>query len=170
MPRALLVLAKNGFQDHELQGVREALFEAGFHVILAAKEKGSCVGKYGSVEEAVIALRDIDAENYDRIALIGGPGAHELIQDSEAHALCHRAFESKKPFGALCIAPTILAASGVLRGKKATVWDDGEGTQIRLLEEAGATYTGDTVTVDGNIVTGNGPDAAEEFGAVFASM
>ncbi|MEK7136703.1 MAG: DJ-1/PfpI family protein, partial [Patescibacteria group bacterium] len=79
--------------------------------------------------------------------------------------------------GAICIAPTILARAGVLRGKKATVWDPSTGsgqvalpTPSQVLRECGAQYTGEAVTVDGKIVTANGPAAAEEFGRRLASI
>lgn len=170
MSRALLVIAKAGFQDHELQATREALLEEGFHVILASTETGSCIGKFRSVEEAVIAMKNVDVLNYDRIAFIGGPGAAALADDESARALCFAVVHAKKPLGAICIAPTILAKARVLQGKNATVWDDGEGTQIGILEDAGAIYTGEAVTVDGMIVTGNGPEAAELFGKVFAAI
>jgi protease I len=37
-----------------------------------------------------------------------------------------------------------------------------------MLEGKGAKYTGKSVEVDGNIITGNGPDAAREFGRAIA--
>ncbi len=169
MNRALIVIAKNGFQDHELQGTREALLEAGFHVILASTRTGECVGKFGSVEEAVIAMKDVDVANYDRVAFIGGPGAAPLADDLDAQRLAQDVFKAEKPLGAICIAPTILAKAGVLSGKRATVWGS-EGRQIKILEDGGAEYTGEAVTVDGLLVTGNGPEAAEEFGQTFAAI
>lgn len=51
------------------------------------------------------------------------------------------------------------APSGATRGK-----------QAQLLEECGAIYTGKPVTVDGDIVTANGPGAAEEIGKIFAAI
>ena len=50
----------------------------------------------------------------------------------------------------------VLAQLGVLDGKKATCYPGFE----KALAEAGATYTADLVTVDGNITTGEGPAAA----------
>jgi putative intracellular protease/amidase len=58
----------------------------------------------------------------------------------------------------------------VLRGRNATVWDDGKGTEIDLLERCGATFVDTKVVVDDRIVTANGPEAAVEFGKVFATL
>jgi len=168
MKTALLVIAQAGYQDFELAGTRNALLHAGFEVTLTSKQEGACVGKFGGTEGALLAMRDVDAASYDALAFIGGPGAHAFASDPDALALAKARFESGKLLGAICIAPTILAAAGVLNGKRATVWDDGIGSQKTFLENNGAIYTADPVTVDGFIVTANGPDAAEEFGQALA--
>ena len=67
--------------------------------------------------------------------------------------------------GSICISPVILAKAGVLKGKKQQSgvqhWI---GDRLRILKENGATYVPEEVVIDGKIVTGNGPDASEEFG------
>lgn len=168
--KALLIIAQNGFQDVELKGVRDGLLAAGFSVVLSSTETGSCTGKFGSVETATVAIRGVRVSDYDRIAFIGGPGAAELADNPNATALARAVAKAGIPFGAICIAPTIFAKAGVLRGRKATVWDDGAGTQVNMLKAAGADFTGEPVTVHGLLVTGNGPDAAVEFGKVFAAL
>ena len=168
MKTALLVIAQNGYQDLELSGTTNALLRAGYEVTVASKEAGTCIGKFGGTEEALLAMREVDPLAYDVLAFIGGPGAHALADDKEAILLAQARADSGKVLGAICIAPTILAAAGVLKGKKASVWDDGKGTQKQFLNDRGAAYTDLPVTVDGSIVTGNGPDAAEEFGKTLA--
>lgn len=169
MPHALVIIAKEGFQDHEYEGTREGLEAGGFAVMVASTEAGPCAGKFGASVEADIAMRDADLSDVDRIAFVGGPGAASLQDDDDAKALARGAYESGKVVGAICIAPTILAKAKVLTGKNATVWN-GDGNQAALLEAHGASFTGDAVTVDGTIVTANGPDAAEEFGKTLARL
>lgn len=170
MKTALLVIAQNGYQDVELAGTQNALLAAGFEVTLASSEAGPCIGKFGGSEEALFAVREVDALSYDVLAFIGGPGAGVFKDDPAMLDLIKRRAATGKLLGAICIAPTALAVAGVLDGKRSAVWDDGQGTQIKLLEQHGATYTGDRVTVDGTIVTANGPEAAEEFGQALAKM
>ena len=169
MKTALLIIAQNGYQDVELAGTQEALLQAGFEVSLASTEEGPCIGKFGGTEEALLAMRDVDPVSYDVLAFIGGPGAHALAEDPEAILLARTRADTGKVLGAICIAPTILAAAGVLKGKHATVWDEG-GEQQKFLVGHGATYTGEPVTVDGMIITANGPDAAQEFGRALAKV
>lgn len=169
MKKALLIIAQKGYQDVELNGTCDGVLAAGFSVVLCSKETGECIGKYDGREMSQVAMRDVNVADYDRVAFIGGPGAFALAGDPEALALAQAVFHGKKPLGAICIAPTILAAAGVLMGKKATVATPSE-EQVPFLESKGATYTGQPVTVDGLIVTANGPAAAVEFGKVFAAM
>lgn len=170
MRTALIILAQQEFQDHEYEGTRKGLVDAGFVVVIGSKKKGECTGKFGGKVDAAIALKDVKVTDYDRIAFIGGPGAAAYASDHEALKIANDAVRANIPLGAICIAPTILAKARVLENRKATVWDDGQGTQIAMLTDMGAIYTGDTITVDGLIVTGNGPEAAEEFGRAFASL
>jgi protease I len=170
MSSALVIIAPVGYQDTELDGTLKGLTDAGFEIIIASTDVGTCTGKFGGTTEAVIALRDVVAPDYDRVAFIGGPGAHDLIDNIDAHRVAREAVDMHMPLGAICIAPTILAAAGVLRTRKATVWDDGQGTQIDAIRKGGATYVAEPVVIDGLIVTGNGPDAAVEFGEKLAAL
>ncbi|MEM2638356.1 MAG: DJ-1/PfpI family protein, partial [Candidatus Hadarchaeales archaeon] len=91
------------------------------------------------------------------------------IYFSNKHALsiAKEAFSAGKVVGAICIAPVILANAGILKGRRATVWD---GDFVKMLEAGGAKYTGKNVEVDGKIVTANGPHAAREFGKKIAEL
>lgn len=161
--KALVIIAKDGYQDMEYAGTRKGLDSAGCDVTVASTAVGMCKGKLGGSEQATMSLNEVNVSDYDIVAFIGGPGAAPLADDREAQRIAREAVEQGKRLGAICIAPTILAKAGVLRGKKATTWDSG-GEQVNLLKQCGATYTGQAVTVDGDIVTANGPEAAEEFG------
>jgi len=69
-----------------------------------------------------------------------------------------------KVLAAICIAPGILAAAGVLNNKKVTVWSSAmDKSFIRILEKSGAKYLDKSVVSDGKIITASGPDAAQEF-------
>jgi protease I len=163
MTKALFIIAQNGFQDHEYSAPKKILEEAGVEVITASREKGRCRGKFGLETEATVSLEEVNVDEYDAIVFVGGPGAIAYQHDVQAHLTAQEAINRKKVLAAICIAPTILAYAGVLEGKKATVWN-GDGQQKEILEKNGAIFTGESVTVDGRIITANGPPAAEEFG------
>ncbi|MDA1209061.1 MAG: DJ-1/PfpI family protein [bacterium] len=167
MPNALVVIAQKGYQDLELAGTRDGLAGNGFDVVLSSKEAGECTGKLGGSEIAVVAMRDVDLDDYNRVVFIGGPGAAKLDNDADALHLANATVREGKPIGAICLAPMILVKARLLGGKRATVWESPE--TLEAFKQYGVEYTAEAVTVDGKIVTGNGPDAAIEFGHTIAS-
>lgn len=169
MRTALVIIAQEGYQDREYADTRAGLEAAGFAVIVGSTNAGACHGKLGGAEQATIALADVRVSDYSRVAFIGGPGAAAFTEDPQALRVARETAASGKPLGAICIAPLILAAAGVLTGKRATVWDSG-GEQATVLAARGATYTGEPVTTDGQIVTANGPAAAQAFGKALATL
>ncbi|MFH1682548.1 MAG: DJ-1/PfpI family protein [Candidatus Woesearchaeota archaeon] len=161
--KALFVIAQEGFQDHEYAAPKQILEDAGIEVITASKQIGRCKGSFGAITEAIVSLAEAKVAEYNVIIFIGGPGAVDYQHDQEAHHLVKEVVKENKLLAAICIAPTILAYAGVLKGKQATVWN-GDGQQSKVLEKNGATYVNKPVVVDGKIITANGPPAAEEFG------
>ena len=70
----------------------------------------------------------------------------------------------RKIIGAICISPVILAETGILKNKKATVWTSSlDKSAAKFLEEKGAFYEDVDVVVDKNIITADGPSSAEKF-------
>lgn len=167
--KVLFIVAQQGYQDFEYAAPKKILEEAGIEVSTASKEGGTCVGKLGGMIKETLSLQDVKVENYDLILLVGGPGAIEYQHDSEVHNLIKEAFSKYKWLAAICIGPTILAYAGVLKGRKATVWNS-DGKQEGILTSLGAKYTREKVTVDGRIITANGPEAAEEFGKTLTKL
>ncbi|MFA6461226.1 MAG: DJ-1/PfpI family protein [Candidatus Woesearchaeota archaeon] len=162
MIKALFVVAQRGYQDQEYGVPKQILEEKGIEVVTASKEGGTCVGAQGGMIKDSISLADVKIDVYNLIVFIGGSGAQAYSSDEEALNIAREGFNHYKLLGAICIAPIILARSGVLRGRKATVWNK-DGRQEAILSNSGAKYTGEAVTVDGKIVTANGPEAASEF-------
>jgi protease I len=160
MARILFVVAPERFRDEELFDTRHVLEGSGHDVVIASTRIGECSGSRGGSVRADATLRDQRAVDYDAVVFVGGGGAKLLWQDEDALRLAREADEGAKVLGAICLAPVILANAGVLRNRRATV----AGTEAGAIEAAGATYSGPGVTVDGNIVTANGPKSSALFG------
>lgn len=169
--KAVLIIAQVGFQDFEYQDTRKALEYAGIEIIVASLSKNKAVGKFGQEVDVDLSLDQIQAQDFDALVFIGGPGARDYIDNSIAHDLAWAAVNNNKVLGAICIAPTVLAKAGVLQGKKATVWSDKlDKSSIEILENQGAEYIDQAVVVDGNLVTANGPSAAQKFGQAIVKL
>jgi protease I len=165
--RALMIIAPQNFRDEELLHTREELERAGISVDVASSRSGEARGMLGARVKVGLTLDKVRLEEYDAVIFVGGSGSSVYFGDARALGIARRAHELGKVLCAICIAPVILSKAGVLRGKRATVWD---GEFVRLLEEGGARYTGKSVEVDGKVVTANGPQAAREFGRTIVTL
>ncbi len=167
----LFIIAQEGFQDDEYGVPKKILEDDGIRVVTATITTDKAVGKYGLEVMPDVAVRDVDPKNFSMIVMIGGPGAPVLADYPEVLTLLQAAAKDNMRIGAICIAPTVLAKAGILQGRKATVWHSiVDREPIDILEENGAAFVDDPVVMDGNIITGNGPDAAQEFGEAVLRM
>lgn len=162
--RVVMVIAHRDFRDDELLKPQALLEKAGAQVTVASSSLEPATGALGAKVTPDVLLKDVDADVYEAVVFIGGPGAKEYWDDRTAHALARAGVEQGKVVAAICIAPVTLANAGLLDGKKATVWR----TESGRLRAQGADYTGAEVEVDGRLITSNGPEAAEEFGKAIA--
>ncbi len=158
--RVALIIAEQMFRDEEYQVPKEILMKNGMEVLTVSTKFGQAIGSMGMVAEPDLLLSDLQLENLDGVVFVGGMGSQQYFDDPTAHQLAQESLAQEKILGAICIAPVILARAGVLAGKKATVYPDG----ARDLKHGAAEYTASEVEVCGNIITGNGPEAAERFG------
>ena len=158
--KILMVIAPQDFRDEEYFDTRGVLESHGFSVVTASRERGDIQGMLGGTAKAEIVLGRVNPEEYDAVIFIGGTGSSKYFKDEDALSLARKAEEKGKVLAAICIAPSILANAGLLRGRNATAFQ----SERSNLEEKGAKYTGKDVTRDGRIITGSGPKAAREFG------
>ncbi|MFQ6067733.1 MAG: DJ-1/PfpI family protein [bacterium] len=158
--KALMIIAERNFRDEELLKPRKILADQGVKVTIASTSLQNVRGMLGATVKPDILLSSVEVQDYDVIIFVGGSGASQYWNDPLAHSIAQATVENHKILGAICIAPVTLANAGVLSGKKATVFS----SEISKLEAKGAIYTGKPVQVEGKIITGEGPKAAEQFG------
>jgi protease I len=163
--KILIVIAFNGFQDEEYFVPKEVLEKASFIVETTSTQEGMAKGVEGG--EAIINIKvdKIQIEDYKAIIFCGGSGMIEELNNEIFLKLAKDFYEEKKLIGAICVAPALLAKSGILVNKQATVWSSSLNKDyIKVLEEHGATYKDDSVVISENIITANGPEAVRDFG------
>ena len=162
----LMIIASNNFRDEEYLHPREVLENEGAKITIASSTKKEATGMLGTKVVPDILIDEVDIDDYDAVIFVGGSGANEYWENEKAHEIAKKAYEKSKVIGAICIAPVTLARAGLLKGKKATVYT----SEIENIKKEGVIYTGNSVEVDGKIVTGNGPTAAKEFGEKIAEL
>jgi len=162
--KAVMIIAEKNFRDEELFEPKKILEAEGVKVIVVSTSFNTARGMLGGKVKPDMLLSEIKVDDYDAIIFVGGSGASQYWNDSLAHNIAKEAVEKNKVLGAICIAPVTLANAGVLTGKKATVWPSERGK----IEAKGAIYTGESVQIEGKIITAEGPQAARKFGEAIA--
>lgn len=158
--KVLMIIAPEGFRDEELLEPKKILENAKIDVTIASKNTKTAVGMLGTKVKVDIDIKEVDVTDYDAVIFVGGVGSSIYFNDSIAHKIAKKAYEKGKIIGAICIAPSTLANSGILKGKKVTSWP----SEKENLEKNGAIYTGKGVEKDENIITASGPQSAKDFG------
>ena len=157
MKRVLVPLAE-GFEELEAVTIVDVLRRAGIEVVVASLGDSPVAGSHGIRIAADTPLGAIAEQDFDLIAMPGGmPGAEHLKKDARVAALIRRQREQGKPVAAICAAPMVLAAAGVLDGRRATSYPG-------FLEDAKQTTVVDEAVVsDGGVITSRGPGTALDF-------
>jgi 4-methyl-5(b-hydroxyethyl)-thiazole monophosphate biosynthesis len=157
MKRVLVPLAE-GFEELEAVTIIDILRRAGVEVVVASLGGSPVTGSHGIRLAADTPLAALAEQDFDMIALPGGmPGADRLKKEPLITQLVRRLHDKGRPVAAICAAPMVLAAAGVLDGRRATSFPG-------FLADAGATeVVGDAVVVDGGVITSRGPGTALDF-------
>lgn len=166
----LFIVAPEGFRDEEYSDTRESLEGRGFDLHVASVEKGTCIGRFGTIVEADLSLSDAMSTEWDAVIFVGGKGAQVYFDDEDAYELARGPVMRGGITAAICIAPTILSRAGLLGGAIATSFP----TEQNELMQNGVKWTGGPLEasyVPGTgawLITANGPEAASAFGKKIA--
>jgi 4-methyl-5(b-hydroxyethyl)-thiazole monophosphate biosynthesis len=157
MPTVLAVLAE-GFEEIEAFTPVDLLRRAGVDVTIASlSEQRHVTGRSGITTHADAALSEIGDHLFDLLFLPGGPGVKNLRTDPRVRAVVERHAAAGKWLAAICAAPTVLNASGLLEGRRYTAHFSVAGELPHILADQ-------RVVADGNILTSRGAGTALNFG------
>lgn len=160
--RALCLLA-TGFEEMEAIAPIDLLRRAQVEVTVASLTKELLVkGRNGM---SLLADTDLDSalatSPFDAVIVPGGapavPANGLLQSDARVLQLLTSQMESGRLVTAICAAPSVLAAAGVLKGKKHTAHFS-VAAQVPDLDKTSA------VVVDGNLITSQGAGTSTQFG------
>ncbi len=158
MESVAMILA-DGFEEIEAVAVIDILRRADIP-LKTFSLKGKLVhGAHGINIEADDSIENTQKENFELLILPGGPGVQALKDDPRVIDLLKKQFAREKYVAAICAAPTVLAANGMLKGRTVTGYP---GTESAL-KHGEATFTNSKVVVDGRLITSRGPGTAVDF-------
>ena len=164
MKKVIIPLAP-GFEEIETITAVDILRRSGAKVSLAGLSAGPIEGSRGIQLFADDLLSDNFSENIDLVILPGGqPGTDNLLKDRRVGILLKEMDKKNKLIAAICAAPIILEAKGLLANIKRT---SHPSVKKHL---AGKFYSEERVVVDKNIITSQGPGTAMEFSLKLVEM
>ncbi len=156
--KTVLVLFAEGSEELEAVTIVNILRRAGVVVTLAGIAKGPLKGARNITLMPDTTLDAVLHEDFDMVVLPGGqPGTDRLKADARVLELVKRMAGQGKYVAAICAAPTVLAAAGLLAGRQATCYPgylkDDPSVHLRTV----------AVVEDGNVITSRGPGTAMDF-------
>ncbi len=160
MAKAYVFLA-TGFEDIEALIPVDIWRRGGIEVTtVSVTGQPTVTSAHGVQMVADACFDDCDFTDADLLFLPGGmPGATNLRAHQPLCELLKKQAAAGKAVAAICASPAVvLAPLGLLDGRAATCYPGFEQHMGH------AHYTGELVTTDGNITTGEGPAAAFPFG------
>ena len=158
MSKVALMIAP-GCEEIEALTVTDILRRANITLdMISITDEPKATGSHGITFETDAVIADADFAGYDAIVLPGGmPGTTNLGANATVVAQIKEFAANGKTVAAICAAPTVLGANGLLEGKKATCYP---GLEDKL---TGAEKLTDEVVIDGNIITSRGMGTAIPF-------
>lgn len=170
MSTIVFIIAQEGYQAREYGDAKHVLEGFGHTVLTVSMRDGEAVSNLGEHVAVDVSIKNLKLEQIDALYVIGGPGALRSLDNEIVHEfLLSFKNETTHPYGAICVAPRILAKAGVLRGVRATGWN-ADGKLQDIIHNAGGTYASGSVIVDGRVITADGPQSAALFGEAIGKM
>ena len=159
MKHVLMPLA-DGFEEIEAVTVIDLLRRAGLRVTVAGLGGMSATGSHGITIECDARFERCDLAHVDALVLPGGmPGAQRLRESDAVRDAVVRLVEEGRLVAAICAAPTVLEAAGVLAGRRAT------SHPAHRYEMTSCRYEESAVVEDENLVTSRGAGTSIDFAA-----
>lgn len=171
MRKRVLILLANGFEVMEAACFTEVLGWASIYGDIPFEQLS--VGLHNPIRTTFgfdvlpeKLLTEIDPDDFDALVIPGGFGDAGFYEDalSEPFLDVIRSFDKRQaPIAAVCVSALSLAAAGVLKGKRATVYHQVGGTRKVELESYGAVFVDEPLVIDGHLMTSTGPGTAIEL-------
>jgi protease I len=171
---SILIITGDAGESYECLYARHRLLEAGLTPVIAAPsrrrlhlvmhdfEEGwdTYIERPGYGAEADVALDDVRVEDYQAVLILGGRAPEYLRHDPRVRDTVREFDRQQKWIFSICHGIQILAAAGLLRGKRVTAY-----AHCRCeIEAAGGDYiAADQAVRDGRLVTAQTWQSHPEF-------
>ena len=153
------IFMANGCEEIEGLTVVDILRRAGLDIeMISINETKEVTGSHGITFMADTVFENVNFDELDAVVLPGGmPGTLNLGGHASVVSTIQTFADKGKLVAAICAAPSVLGAAGILNGKRAVCYP---GFEEKL---TGAIVSEDTVMTDGNVITSRSMGTAIDF-------
>ena len=160
------ILVTDGFEQVELTEPKNALQAAGAETLIVSPKDEQVRGwnftDWGEKLPVDLKLDEAKPEDFDALLLPGGVLNPDALRiEPKAVAFVKAFFDAGKPVASICHGPWTIIETGAARGRRMTSWPSLKSD----LENAGADWVDEEVTVDRNLVTSRKPEDIPAFNA-----
>ena len=160
------VLLADGFEEAEALVPADLLRRAGIETALVSLWGSEAVGGRGIWVKADLNVAQVDLTKAEMFVLPGGRvGVRNLAGEPVVAALLQEAADRDIWIAAICAAPTLLAGTGCLRGKRAVCYP---GMEDQLT--GAVPCPEEPVVVDGRLITARAAGASFDFGLTLVEV
>lgn len=148
-----------GFEEIEFAAIVDVLRRAELSVTIVSLRPGPVRGAHGVTVVADADWSQVDPASFTALVLPGGqPGTRNLAADPRVLDLARKLDSQGRHVAAICAAPTVLHAAGILKGRRATAFPSARASL------SGVTVVEDEAVVrDRTVTTSQGPGTAIDF-------
>lgn len=159
----LAILLYDRFTALDAVGPYEVLSRLpGTEAVFVAEREGPVVNDTGSLTMTAVPMAEVPGPEV--VLVPGGPGQAALMSDGPVHEWLRAADARSAWTTSVCTGSLVLAAAGLLRGRRAT----SHWLALDQLEPLGAAPVSERVVVDGKYVTAAGVSAGIDMALTLA--
>jgi len=159
------IILADGFEEIEAIAIIDILRRADIQVDIMGLGKQDIVSARGLRINTDRILIQIPETRPDMLIVPGGePGTSHLEESTLVRDMILKQHQAKKWIAAICAAPRILDALGILEGRQATSFP---GIKDRMSQ---CLYSEDSVVISDHIVTSRGAGTALQFAYTLVSL
>src|SRR5215470_14220308 len=159
----VLILTGDAAESLEVMYPYQRLLEEGYDIKIAAPTKkklhfvvhdfepgyDTYTEKPGYSWNADLSFADVNPTAYAALVIPGGRAPEYIRNDTNCHRIVRHFFEQEKPVAQLCHAPLVLAAVGVLKGRRTAAYPALEPD----VKASGASFVDSEAVLDGSMVS-----------------
>lgn len=155
----LVFLPQKNFNEEEYFTIKLFLQKHKYNLFIASDSHTYCVGNCGARVKNDISILNVNEKNFSTLIIIGGEGVRNYFNSEVLRAIINKFYKSKQLIAAICLAPIVLAKSGILKEHSATCYKTDEVE----LKASGVEFKDQEVVISKNIITASNPLASGLF-------